>query len=239
VKRTGRKPGRPVATSTARLTAAIIVDRALALAQRLSLDEISVMRVAQELRVTPALIRYYLPGGRDALTSGVMNRFYREAIETWPAPLRGWQRNVPAVAHHLFGKFGKYPGVAAYFVSQNRFRIFQLVADDETDYGAVVIERFTGVVRAAPLDDAHAGIYAHLFLEFLAASAHTTARHRWPSDHRDFLSKKIEALDPKAFPNLHRTGKGLLHVDAGEALEEGLCIFLYGLSVRRPKRSAP
>jgi len=233
-----RKPGRPAAVAAARLSAEVIIERGLRVAERLPVEDISIVRLARELRVTPALIHYYVHGGRDALTSGIMNAFYRQTIARWPAAVGDWRTDVPATARHLFAAFIRYPGVASYFVSRNRFRIFQLVERGETDYGALAIERFTGVVREAPLDDARACIYAHLLLEFLASSAHSTARHRWPSEHPEYIKRKVAALSRRGFPHLHATASSLLSLDAEKALEEGLRLFMHGLAERTPGKTA-
>jgi AcrR family transcriptional regulator len=234
--RSARKPGRPPAVAAARLSADTIFERALRLAARLALDEISIVRIARELRVTPALIHYYLPGGRDALTSGIMNAFYRGLTADWPTPANGWRADVSNVAHHVFRGFCRYPGIAGYFVSNNRFRIFQLVEPGETDFGALAIERFSRAVGRAPLDSARTGVYAHLLLEFLASSAHSTARHRWPGEHEGFLKQKLAGLSKREYPNLHRVGGSLLSLDAERALDEGLELFLHGLSGRATSR---
>ncbi len=229
-RRAPRKPGRPAATSTVRVTATTIVERGLRLAKTVSVADISIAAVARELGVTPALIHYYLPGGRDALTSGIMNRFYRGVVRTWPEPAQAWMDQVFNVAHHVYDAFAAYPGAAAYFVAHGRFKIFQAVADGDTDYGALTIEAFAGAVRTAPLHAEHAGIYAHLLLEFLAASAHTTARHRWPSDHRRFLTAKLAQLEKADYPHLHAAADSLLFLDGRRAFEEGLRVFIYGMS---------
>lgn len=66
-----------------------ILSVSLQLTKTVPLSELSVVRVAHELGVTPGLIHYYLRG-RDKLTSGVMNAFYREAVEDWPSQEIDW-----------------------------------------------------------------------------------------------------------------------------------------------------
>ena len=76
-QRKRRAPGRPSADAQPALTKESIFAKGLELCRRMPLQELSVVRMAHELGVPPALIHYYL-GGRGALTSGVMNAYYRE-----------------------------------------------------------------------------------------------------------------------------------------------------------------
>jgi AcrR family transcriptional regulator len=228
-----RKPGRPAAVSAAGLSADVIIDRALELAKHLPVEEISVLRVARELGVTSALIHYYVRGGRDALTSGIINAFYHRLFDAWPETTGAWRTDLAVTSRYIFRTFLGYPGVASYVGSRNRFRIFQDVVDGERDYGALAIERFLSVVRAAPVDDGRAGIYAHLLLEFLVSSAYGATRNRWPGQHPQFITDKVAELDPKTFPNLHLTAASLVSLDAETALEEVLLLFMNGLESER------
>ena len=80
-----RGAGRPAGPTSGILDRAMILNVGLQLTKTTSLVDLSIVRVAKELGVTPALIHYYLAGGgRDALTSGVMNLYYRDLIERWP-----------------------------------------------------------------------------------------------------------------------------------------------------------
>jgi AcrR family transcriptional regulator len=229
--RAGRKPGRPAAVAGAGLSEEVIIERALELAKRLPVEEISILRVARELGVASALIHYYVRGGRDALTSGIINAFYQRLFEGWPEASGAWRADLAATSRYIFRMFTSYPGVASYVGSRNRFRIFQDVADTERDYGALAIERFLGVVRAAPVGDDRAGIYAHLLLEFLVSSAYGSTRNRWPGQHPQFIADKVAELDPKTFPNLHLTASSLVALDAEKALEEVLLLFMNGLEL--------
>jgi AcrR family transcriptional regulator len=228
-----RRPGRPAAVAAAGLSADAIIERSLELAKQHPVEEISVVSVARELGVAAALIHYYVRGGRDALTSGIINAFYRHLLADWPATSGDWRVDLNATSRYIFRTFTSYPGVASYVGSRNRFRIFQDVADEERDYGALAIERFVSVVRAAPVSVERAGIYAHLLLEFLVSSAYGTTRNRWPGQHPDFINQKVAELDPDAFPNLHATATSLVSLDGEKALDEVLALFINGLAAGR------
>ena len=76
------------------------------MARATPLQELSIVRVAKDLGVTPALIHYYLDG-RDALTSGVMNAFYKEMQLDWPLLTSHWREDV---GHVVRGNRAKDPG---------------------------------------------------------------------------------------------------------------------------------
>ena len=101
-----------------------ILSVSLQLTKTVPLSELSVVRVARELGVTPGLIHYYL-GGRDGLTSGVMNAFYREAVESWPSEAKDWRQNLEVVANAVYRFYLRYPGIVVYVASHNRYRLVQ------------------------------------------------------------------------------------------------------------------
>ncbi|MGE7964016.1 TetR/AcrR family transcriptional regulator C-terminal domain-containing protein [Pseudomonas sp. NPDC089918] len=197
--KTGRGRGRPTGTDTSLLDKKTIIAVALQLTKMAPLQDVSIVKVAKELGVTPALIHYYL-GGRDPLTSGVMNMFYKELVESWPPEQGGWRHNIEVTAEAMYRAYIRYPGVAAYVISHNRYRLFQEVAEGETDYGVIVFEKMLSTVRGMGFDAARTSMYAHLIVDFIIGNAHATVRHRWPGEHKEFLDAKLAALDPKVFP---------------------------------------
>lgn len=193
------------------------------------------VRVARELGVTPALIHYYLDG-RDALTSGVMNSFYRELQKNWPEPLNDWRRDFERTAHHIYEALVRYAGIAAYMVAHSRFRMAQIVRDGETDYGLQLFDRFIGVIREAGFDAHRTGMYASLMMEFIVSGAYATVRHRWPSDHVDVIDKVFAGLDPAEFPNAYFVRNSHFQHISGEAsFNDGFALVLNGLALERER----
>src|SRR4051812_26675417 len=80
-----RKRGRPPKAAAASaetggvLTREQILEKATELAKHEPLGEISMVGLARELGVTPALIHYYI-GSRDDLISGVANRYFEARV---------------------------------------------------------------------------------------------------------------------------------------------------------------
>jgi AcrR family transcriptional regulator len=230
-----RRRGRPAGAESALLDHAMILSIAMQMARSVPLSELSIVRLAAELGVTPALIHYYL-GGRDAMTSGVMNSFYRELLGNWPLDTgHDWRHRLEVVSGAVYRAYVRYPGIAAYVVAHNRYRMIQDVKKGETDFGVLFFERFVAAVKSIGFDAASTGVYAHLLMEFITASAHATVRHMWPGEHKDFLESKLSALDPEAFPATHFVRASLTSLNATGAFTTGLALMLRGLEMNLEK----
>lgn len=229
-----RRRGRPPGVESALLDRNTIIAVALQMAKTVPLADLSIVRVARELGVTPALIHYYIAGGRDAVTSGVMNAFYKEVVTAWPdAQHVDWRENIEVVASHVYRAHIRYPGIAAYVVSNNKFRMIQDVAKGEIDHGILFFERFASAMQSIGFDATDTGIYSHLLMDFITSNAHATVRHLWPGEHREYLDRKLSQLDPKRFPATHFVRKGLVSLNASEAFTIGLRIILNALDSAR------
>lgn len=209
---------------------ALIIRCAYEMAKSTSLHELSIVRVARELGVTPALLHYYL-GGRDALTSGVMNAFYRDMLERWPTMTGAWQHDVSVAAHHVYEAHVARPGIAAYVVSHNRFRMVQLVENGETDFGIMLFDRFMALFRALRFHPRRMAMWGHLIMEFIVSNAYATVRHRWPGEHGDFLRRVFAKLDPAEFPHASFLREAVVDLNAQEAFSEGLRLFLAAMDL--------
>jgi AcrR family transcriptional regulator len=229
-----RGRGRPTGAGKGQFSREMIIASALAMTRKVPLQDLSIVRAAQELEVTPALIHYYL-GSRDALTSGVMNAFYRQLVEQWPA-LRGpWRKDLEAICTVVYKAHAHHPGIAAYVVSHNKYRMVQDVLPGETDYGVLLFEKFTSAVQAIGFDAVRTGMYTHLLNEFVTGYAQATAAHRWPGEHAQFLDSTLGGLDRQKFPAAHFVSKTFTRLDATSAFQNGLRLFLDGLALERKR----
>jgi AcrR family transcriptional regulator len=229
VGKTSRRPGRPAANESHDVSRASILKAALRLAKTHPLQDLSIVTVARSMKVTPALIHYYI-GGRDWLTSGTMNLFYRDLLKKWPKETGDWQDDLSAAAKAIYEHYVLYAGIAAYVVSHSRFRVFQLTAFGDRDYGVETLERFSGRVAAAGLSGDRSGIYAHLFMEFIITTAHGAAHHIFPKEHRQFIEEKIAKLDPDKYPNIFFAGRAPVQIDGDFAFEEGCRLYMLGIA---------
>lgn len=196
------------------------------------------MLVARNLNVTPALIHYYV-GSRDWLTSGVMNLFYKDIVKAWPAPTGDWEADIKTAATVIYDHFVRYGGVANYAVANSRFRIFQLTAYGDRDYGVEMLDRFSGVVRSAGRSADRSGIYAHLILEFIINTAHATVRHLYPDSHTEFLRERISGLDPEKYPHILFLHRAPVQLESRLAFQEGIRLFLLGLKQEERMAAKP
>jgi len=97
-----RGPGRPPAADGRSVSRASILRAALRLAKETPLQDLSILMVARSMKIAPGLVHYYL-GGRDWLTSGVINLFYKELVKNWPAETGVWEDDLRAAAKLVYG----------------------------------------------------------------------------------------------------------------------------------------
>jgi AcrR family transcriptional regulator len=191
----GRRPA-----NIAKIDRQSILDRGFALTQTLALQDISIVRIASELGVTAASIRYHLQG-RDALTAGIVNAFYRDLLTRWPQDKGNWQANVSAVGELIYRSYLKHPGIAAYFAAENRFKILaSAMKADRDSTMPLFLERYFAVFRQVGLDVARTTSYAIILLQLMHMAAHATTRHQWPGEQK-LIDKYLRSLNRDEFPN--------------------------------------
>ncbi|WP_144097531.1 TetR/AcrR family transcriptional regulator [Croceicoccus sediminis] len=224
----GRRPGRPAASEQGGVSRRSILQAALKMAKTVALQDLSIVAVAKSMGVTPALIHYYV-GGRDWLTSGVMNLFYKSMIRKWPATTDDWEQDVRNAAKAFFDHLVAYPGISAYLVMNHQFRVFQLTAFGDRDYGAEMLDRFVGAIRLAGLSAERTGIHSQLIHEFVMSTAHQATHALLPADHRQFLEDKLASLDPSRTENIVFGKVAPLQLNADRFFEEGMSLFILGI----------
>lgn len=225
-----RGPGRRPA-GTAGLDRADILARGLELSKTVPLQDLSIVRLASVLGVTPASIHYHL-AGRDDLTSGIINLFISRLIAEWPRPTGRWRIDLEAVSQTVYRYFLAYPGISSYFAIQNRFKV--LIPAVESDERALFgfLERFFAAVRAVGLDPQRSATYAVLIIQFIHTAAHRTASHQWPGE-QERLETYVMALDATRFPSIAFMREDYLHLAGDAAFQAGLRLLLSGLEAER------
>jgi AcrR family transcriptional regulator len=229
IRRAKRKPGRPAARENGSTSKADVIRCALELCRNEPLQNVSIVRVASEMNVTPALIHYYV-GGRDRLTSGVMNLFYESLVVDLPPPVADWRADMTGVFNTLYQGYIRYGGVVAYVMSHNRFRLYQLVENDETDYGARFFERVVASVRGAGLSAQRTAMYTHLLLQHLLSSAYQQASRQLPENHQEYLVARGRKLDAKSSPNTQFVLESFATLRGDDAFGAGLAIIADAIS---------
>ena len=225
----GRRPGRPATGDKNGVSRRSILQKSLKLSKSVALQDLSIVVVARSLGVTPALIHYYI-GGRDWLTSGVMNLFYKRLITKWPEETGDWEKDVRNSARAFFDHLVAYPGIAAYLMLNHQFRVFQLTAFRDRDYGVEVLDRFVGNVRAAGLSRERTGFHAAIIRDFVVSTAHSATHDLMPADHRQFLEDKLASLDPSRTENIVFGQVAPLELNADGMFEEGINLFMLAIN---------
>jgi TetR/AcrR family transcriptional regulator, tetracycline repressor protein len=120
----------------ARLSQAAVVDRALALADALGLDALTIRRLAQDLGVTPMALYWHFRS-KEELLAGLANRVWAEidvALDPaadWPGQLRGLLESLVQVlrthpsASQLLLAGEKLHGEAALLVTETTLEVLQ------------------------------------------------------------------------------------------------------------------
>lgn len=229
-EKTPRKRGRPHGSDGGTVSRTSILRAALKHTRTTPLQELSIVAVAKVMGVTPALIHYYL-GGRDWLTSGVMNLFYKDLLRKWPEETGNWKVDLLAAARTIYEQFLRYPGIAAYAVAHNRYRLYQLNAFGDKDYGVETLERFAGRIRKSGLPDDRAGIYSNQFFQFIISRGHATSTGVIASDDHDFAAVKRAQLDPKKYPNISCVLNIAALANNEHVYEEGCHLMLMGMTL--------
>jgi AcrR family transcriptional regulator len=225
----GRGPGRPLAAEGRNISRLSILRAALRLTKTTPLQDLSILMVARSMKVAPGLIHYYI-GGRDWLTSGVINLFYRDLLKIWPKETGDWQVDLLATARTMYDQFMTYPGVCAYIVSNNRFRIFQLTEFSDRDWGVEFLERFAGRVHAAGLPGSRSATYVHMLMNLVINVAHNTTDKIYPAEHSKMIEEKTAQLDPQKYPNIFYGRESPLRINGAGSLEEGCRFILLGMT---------
>ena len=245
-----RKRGRPSRAESAAsnvaplLTREQILDRATKLAMVEPLGDLSMVGLAREFGVTPALIHYYI-GSRDDLISGVVNRYFKARIARMSPLTGGWKADLAQHAHTTFAVMIEYGGVLRYIMSHNRFRLFQQVAPGETDYGLVYFDRNAEIFRAGGFSAEQASTGYHLLAQYVMAAAYAQVSRQLPAQHEKYILSRLKAKPARQFPAAHFVAVPFSRLDSVTAFDAGLALLLDGFEgwlKRVPqivKRSAP
>lgn len=230
-----RKRGRPSRTEGKASTVASllsreqILDRATQLAMVEPLGDLSMVGLAREFGVTPALIHYYV-GSRDDLVSGVVNRYFKARIERLAQLTGDWRSDLDRHAHTTFEVMVEYGGVLRYIMSHNRFRLFQQVAPGETDYGLVYFDRYAEIFRVGGFTAQQGSLGYHLLSQYVMAAAYAQVSRQLPAQHEKYIQTRLQAKPVEHFPGAHYLAVPFSKLDSETAFEAGLAVLLDGFA---------
>ncbi|MEJ8856347.1 TetR/AcrR family transcriptional regulator C-terminal domain-containing protein, partial [Variovorax robiniae] len=210
---------------------------AVELAMDEPLSDLSIVGLARQFGVTPALIHYYA-GSRDDLISGVINRYFMERVEKLkPLNRENWRSNVEDHAHAIFDVMLKYGGVLRYLMSHNRFRLFQQVGPGETDYGMVYLNRIADIFRSGGFSPEQCALGYHLLMQYVMTSAYAEVNRQMPAKHGDYILGRIRATSSDQYPAAHYFAEAFSRLDTDTAFDAGLHILLDGMQSWLPAAS--
>jgi len=226
-----RPRGRPPKASAAigneaDLSRNAIIDKVLELTKSEPLQDISITLIAKEFGVVPGLIYYYI-GNRDKLVSGVMNQFYENRMRNMP-PLSGnWRADVEEIARANLKLSNKYPGVAQYISSRGPYRLFQMVAEGETDYGMVYFDHIAAAFLQGGFKPAQAAMAYRLLAQFVASCISARPGQPGPSTQEEARAR-FEALDEELYPSAKTLGVPFSALNTKTLFDAGLQLLLDG-----------
>ena len=225
-----REPGKrgPRSKSARPLDRNSIVSAGLAMTKSLPLRDVSIVRLSNELVVTPASIHYYLEG-RQALTAGIVNRFFQELLAVWPAPRETPKTTLETVLRAFYEHYVRYPGIAAFFAAQNRFDLLVQSAHEPGSESLYrFLERYFFVVESCGFGPKNAAVFAFVLIQFAISAAHATASHQLPGEHRE-VGAILSGLPESEYPAIHRMQRNYLGLTGEAAFETGLQLLLGGM----------
>ena len=238
LKKPPARRSRSARAERAEISRAAVVECAVALAQREPLAEISIVRLGRELGVTPGLIHYYV-GSRDDLLSAVMNHAFRERLDALSPPTGNWRRDLEAVARATQRTHVRWPGLATYIATHNRFRLFQRVEPGETDYELAFFIHVGSILRGGGFSGEQAALAYHLLMLFLVSVGASTAQRQMPSEDEEFIVGYVSKADAKALPGASFLAQPFARIDAQSTFDAGLKLLLDGFDGWLAGKTAP
>jgi TetR/AcrR family transcriptional regulator, tetracycline repressor protein len=124
----------PDESERTRLTRAAVVDRALALADELGLDALTIRKLATELGVTPMALYWHFRG-KEELIAGLADRIWSE-IDVTVDPAAPWTEQIRGVFESLLAIMRAHPAAPALFMrvedklhSESSLRVTEVVLE--------------------------------------------------------------------------------------------------------------
>ncbi|WP_172170965.1 TetR/AcrR family transcriptional regulator [Paraburkholderia elongata] len=238
VSKAGRRP-KSDGSSGPELSRDAVIQRAVTLAQCESIDEVSIARVARELGVVTSLIHYYI-GNRDDLLSIVINAAMKERFEALPPVTGVWRIDLEGVVRCTLDVFTRWPGLATYVATHNRFRLFQRVQPGEIDYGLSYFDHVGQIFQQGGFTASQAALAYHLLMLFVTSIAAESAHHQAPVAHKDFILGYVSGSTSERTPGASFIVGPFAELDSPTTFDAGMELLLTGfeawLAPSRPRR---
>lgn len=210
-----------------------VLDAAIALADEVGLEALSMRRVAERLGLSPMALYTYAPSKAE-LVDLMYDRAIGEMREP-PASLPGWRARLEFIARDLWALGARHPWML-------------LMAAHRPPLGPNFMHRMEVVLRAldgAGLDEVEMELVEGLLTDYVRGAVRSAVEAREVEQRTGMTDEQwlaiaepalVEILDPEAFPVLRRVGEackaaygGVWERDRG--FEFGLQRVLDGLEV--------
>lgn len=238
VSKVGRRPKNSGASGP-ELSRDAVIQCAVTVARRESIDEVSIARLARELGVVTSLIHYYI-GNRDDLLSIVINAAMKERFEALPPVTGAWRIDLKGVARCTLDTFARWPGLATYVGTHNRFRLFQRVQPGEIDYGLSYFDHVGQIFQQGGFTSSQAALAYHLLMLFVTSIAAESAHHQAPVAHKDFILGYVSGATSERTQGASFIVGPFAELDSSTTFEAGMELLLTGfeawLAASRPRR---
>ncbi|MCS8129852.1 TetR/AcrR family transcriptional regulator C-terminal domain-containing protein [Pseudomonas aeruginosa] len=214
----------------------LMIACAIEIAQRESLAEVSMVRVGKALGVAPGMVHYHL-GSRDALVSTMLNTAFKERVQQLPPLTEDWRNDLEAFARSSLTTLERWPGMATYILTENKFRLFQRVQSGETDYGLAYFDHIGRILSQAGLPAPLAAMAYHLLLLFISVIAAEKENHQAPNAHGQFIGTYLSKSAHK-YPGACFLAEYFAKVDSSSTFDTGLTLLLDTFDAWRRKPAA-
>jgi AcrR family transcriptional regulator len=214
-----------------------VIRHAVELARKESIAEVSMVRVAREMGVAPGLIHYYI-GSRDDLLSSVLNFAFKERLTALPPITGDWRMDLEGVCRSTLETLARWPGVANYIATQNRFRLFQRVQPGETDYGLAYFDHIGRILQQGGFTPTQAALAFDLTMMFVTSISVEYANRQAPVEHEGFIVGYVSGFSRKDVPGATFMVGPFARIDSEKRLEEGLKMLMDTFETWLSNRSA-
>lgn len=207
------------------VTREAMIECAIGIAKKESLLEISMVRLAKELNVSPGLVHYHM-NSRDELLSTVINAAIKERVQLLPDLTGDWKEDLLGICRSTLEAFGNWPGLATYTLSQNKFRLFQKVKPGEKDYGLIYFDHLGRVLKNSGLSPFLSALTYHLLLLFVSLAAVEKENRQAPEIHREFILKHVSELADGQYPGAEFLVEPFTRITNEKTFEAGIQFIL-------------
>ena len=224
----GRPPKRSATTSPTDLSAESITETAVELCREIDLVDLSVVRLARRLNVTPAAIYYYIDD-RDTLLANIISRFWQMLLPCFDhSEDLSWKSRVSSVARALYEKQVTYKGINSYLIFNNRFSLIQSDTLDGKCGGLQYLEELLSLFRSEGFSVTASLANSRVLTQFIADSANATSRRRLPSQYKQFLGAALKRIDKESFPCVREAMAEFTAFGPDSAFDTGLQVLIRG-----------